>query len=58
MSSLGMGDVLQVEEVGGEFRTRAEVRNAYVGKDNIRRLNLRFMDRPAPDRLVRTDDAR
>jgi serine/threonine protein kinase len=58
MSSLGMGDVLQVEEVGGEFKTRAEVRNAYVGKDNIRRLNLRFMDRPAPDRLVRTDDAR
>jgi predicted Ser/Thr protein kinase len=57
MVSVAAGDVLHLEEVGGDFRTRAEVRNAYVGKDNIRRLNLRFLDGPAPDRLVRTDGA-
>jgi serine/threonine protein kinase len=57
MVSVATGDVLHLEEVGGDFRTRAEVRNAYVGKDNIRRLNLRFLDGPAPDRLVRTDGA-
>ena len=55
MSSLAMGDVLQIEEIGGDFQTRAEVRGAYLGKDNVRRLNLRFVDWPAPDRLVRTD---
>ena len=27
----------------------------YVGKDNVRRLNLRFADAQAPDRLVRTE---
>jgi hypothetical protein len=57
MASVTPGDVLHLEEVGGDFKTRAEVRNAYVGKDNIRRLNLRFLDGPAPDRLVRTDGA-
>jgi serine/threonine protein kinase len=55
MSSLGVGDLVQLEEVGGSFKTRAEVRGTYVGKDNVRRLNLRFADGPAPDRLVRTD---
>jgi serine/threonine protein kinase len=52
------GAILSFEEVGGSFKTRAEVRNAYVGKDKIRRLNLQFLDREAPDRLVRTDDDR
>jgi serine/threonine-protein kinase len=55
MASVAIGDVLHLEEVGGNFKTRAEIRNAYVGKDNIRRLNMRFLDSPAPDRLVRTD---
>ena len=55
MSSLVMGDFIQIEEIGGDFQTRAEVRGAYVGRDNVRRLNLRFVDTPAPDRLVRTD---
>ena len=35
--------------------TKAEVRGAYVGKDNIRRLNLRFLDGPAPKHLVRIE---
>jgi serine/threonine protein kinase len=55
MSSLAKGDIIQVDEIGGAFKTRAEVRNAYVGRDNVRRLNLRFIDAEAPDRLVRTD---
>jgi hypothetical protein len=63
MASLGPGDVVVVEEVGGPskgepFTTRAEVRNSYLGKDNIRRLNLRFLDRPAPKHLVVEEDAR
>jgi len=55
MVAVSTGDVVQLQEIGGSFQTRAEVRNAYVGRDNIRRLNLRFVDGPAPDRLVKTD---
>jgi serine/threonine protein kinase len=55
MTTVGAGDVVQLVEIGGDFQTRAEVRNVYVGRDNIRRLNLRFVDGPAPDRLVKTD---
>jgi len=55
MSSLVQGDVVTLEEVGGPFMTRAEVRHSYLGKDNIRRLNLRFLDRPAPDHLVHVE---
>ena len=33
--------------------TRFEVRNAYVGKDNIPRLNLKFLDHQTPDRLFK-----
>jgi serine/threonine protein kinase len=58
MTAVTTGDVVQLQEIGGGFQTRAEVRNAYVGRDNIRRLNLRFVDGPAPDRLVKTDGAR
>jgi serine/threonine-protein kinase len=54
MASLTIGDVIQVEEVGGDFKTRAEVRGSYLGKDNVHRLNLRFLEK-APDRLVRTE---
>lgn len=46
------GDVLRFEEVDGGFTTRAEVRNLYVGPDNVPRLNLMFLDAEAPDRLV------
>jgi hypothetical protein len=56
MSSLAPGDIVHLEEVGGPFRTRAEVRGSYVGKDRIRRLNLRFLDSPAPDYLVHVDE--
>jgi hypothetical protein len=46
------GEVLEVEEAGGPFRTRAAVRNAYVGEDSVWRLNLMFLDAPAPARLL------
>jgi hypothetical protein len=46
------GDVVMVQEVDGDFRTRAEVRNVYVGPDHVPRLNLRFLDAEAPPRLV------
>jgi serine/threonine protein kinase len=55
-SSLAPGDIVHLEEVGGPYRTRAEVRGSYVGKDNIRRLNVRFLDSPAPDYLVHVED--
>jgi serine/threonine protein kinase len=54
MRSLAAGDKLHLEEIGGDFKTQAEVRGTYAGKDNVLRLNLRF-ESPAPDRLVRTD---
>jgi hypothetical protein len=49
--TMSRGDVVEVEEVGGPFRARAEVRNAYVGDDRIPRLNLCFLDTEAPPRL-------
>lgn len=49
---LRKGDVVEFEEIGGAFRTRAEVRNVYVGEDRIPRLNLHFIDAPAPEHLV------
>ena len=48
------GELLLVEEVDGNFRTRAEVRNIYIGPDGIPRLNLMFLDAEAPGRLVGT----
>jgi hypothetical protein len=50
--AVARGEVLEVEELQGTFRTRAEIRNIYIGKDNIPRLNLRFLDADAPDRLI------
>lgn len=50
--SLAKGEVVIVEELGGSFSTRAEIKNVYIGKDNIPRLNLHFLDTPMPDRLI------
>jgi PilZ domain-containing protein len=46
------GEVLEVEEAGGPFRTRAAVRNTYVGDDSVWRLNLMFLDAETPARLL------
>jgi serine/threonine protein kinase/tetratricopeptide (TPR) repeat protein len=52
MTDLGVGDVVSIQEVGSEFKTRATVRSAITGADNIRRVGLEFLDRTAPDHLV------
>ncbi len=57
MSSLAPGDIGQLEHLDGPFKTRAEVRGTYVGNDRVRRLNLRFLDSPAPDYLVHVDNS-
>jgi hypothetical protein len=46
------GAILQVQEIGGEFKTRAEVRNISIGPDGQPRLNLLFLDSPAPDHML------
>jgi len=58
ISSMAPGDIVHLEQVDGPFKTRAEVRGTYVGKDRVRRLNLRFLDSPAPDYLVHVDETR
>src|SRR5262245_56310129 len=50
--AVARGDVLDVEELQGTFRSRAEIRNVYIGKDNIPRLNLCFLDADVPERLI------
>ena len=50
--SFAYGEVVELLEAGGLFRTRASVRNAYVGDDAVWRLNLMFLDAPAPSRLL------
>lgn len=47
-----LGEVLEIEEAAGAFRTRATVRNVSLGSDNVWRLNLMFVDTPAPDRRL------
>lgn len=45
------GEVVEVQEAGGSFTTRASVRNAYVGEDSVWRLNLMFLE-TVPARLL------
>jgi hypothetical protein len=49
---VGRGAVLTVEEVGGDFRSQAEVSGISIEKDGAPRLSLRFLDGPVPDRLL------
>jgi len=49
---LAKGEVIEIEELGGHFKTRAEICNVYVGKDKIARINLHFLDEAPPDWLV------
>jgi hypothetical protein len=46
------GEIVLVEEVGGDFSTQAEVRNTFVGQDHVARLNLKFLDARVPARLL------
>jgi hypothetical protein len=47
------GDVLLLQEAGGAFGTRAEVRAVTRAQQGVARLHLRFLDRSAPDRLLK-----
>jgi hypothetical protein len=47
------GDVVLLRQAGGDFDTRAEVRDVLTGEDGLRRLHLKFLDRQAPDGLLR-----
>jgi hypothetical protein len=58
MTALTPSDIVHLEEIGGMFKTRAEVRGTYVGTDHVRRLNLHFLDSRAPDYLVHVDYSR
>ncbi len=52
LSHLSVGDRVVFEEIGGPFRTRAEVRGNHMGPDHIQRLHLKFIDHAGPDHLV------
>jgi hypothetical protein len=47
------GDTILVQEAGGGFATRAEIRDVRKGPDGIPRLHLRFLDRQTPDRMLK-----
>lgn len=46
------GMVLTVEEIDGDYRTRAEVRNITIAPDGRPRLHVLFLDCPVPERLL------
>lgn len=48
-----VGDIVLLQEAGGGFATRAEVRGISKAQPTIDRLHLQFLDRQAPDRLLR-----
>jgi hypothetical protein len=48
-----VGDVVLLQEAGGGFATRAEVRGISRVQPTIDRLHLRFLDRQAPDRMLK-----
>jgi hypothetical protein len=56
MTSLAfqVGEILLVQEAGGGFATRAEVRAVTKVQPTVDRLHLRFLDRQAPERLLRS----
>jgi PilZ domain-containing protein len=46
------GALVLVEDSSGDFRTRAEVRHIVIGADGAPRLDLAFLDSPAPGHLL------
>jgi hypothetical protein len=56
MTSLAfrVGEILLLQEAGGGFATRAEVRGITRLQPTVDRLHLRFVDRQAPERLLRS----
>ncbi len=50
------GAILTVEEVAGDYRTRAEVKSIAIGKDGNPHLKLLLLDTAVPDRLLPAAD--
>jgi hypothetical protein len=46
------GAILNVQEIGSDFKTRAEVRNISIGPEGHPRLSLLFLDSPAPEHML------
>jgi hypothetical protein len=46
------GDEVIVQEAGGGFATRAQIRAVTRGADGVGRLHVKFLDRVAPDRIL------
>lgn len=55
ITHLPKGERVMFEEVGGAFRTRAEVCGYTTGADKISRLHLKFVDHAAPRYLTGSD---
>ena len=55
MTSLAFskGAIILLQEAGGGFATRAEIRDVRKGPDGIPRLHLKFLDRQTPDRMLK-----
>jgi hypothetical protein len=48
-----IGDIVLLQEASGGFATRAQVRGISNAQPSIDRLHLQFIDRQAPDRMLR-----
>jgi hypothetical protein len=48
-----VGDIVLLQEASGGFATRAQVRGISSAQPSIDRLHLQFIDRQAPDRMLR-----
>ena len=48
-----VGDIVLLQEASGGFATRAEVRGISNAQRSIDRLHLAFIDRQAPDRMLK-----
>ena len=49
---LSKGERVMVEDLAGTFQAPAEIRNLYIGKDGVPRLNLFFVSGDAPEALI------
>ena len=49
---LSKGDRVMVEDLAGTFHAAAEIRNLFIGKDGVPRLNLFFLNGDAPAALI------
>jgi hypothetical protein len=50
--AVSKGEIVFVEDPKGSFSTRAQIQHLFIGKDGIPRLNLRFLNGGAPERLI------